>query len=91
MKTSIAITLIIIAAIFSFVIGYSIGTHSDQATRSEEASKVSGGGLAVPRTPENSTKTSAPAGGYGSPSSSDSGKNTDASPGYGSPAPGYGK
>lgn len=91
MKTSIAITLIIIAAIFSFVIGYSIGTHSDQATRYEEASKVSGGGLAVPRTPENSTKTSAPAGGYGSPSSSDSGKNTDASPGYGSPAPGYGK
>ena len=85
MKISIALTLIITAAIFSFVSGYSIGTHSDQAAGYGMASQSSvGSGVATARAAEKAPEPAAPAGGYGSPSGA-------ASPGYGAPAPGYGK
>ena len=41
MKTSIAVTLIIVAAIFSYVIGYSIGAHRDQAAQSRAVTTTS--------------------------------------------------
>jgi len=86
MKTSIAITLIIIATIFSFVSGYSIGSHSDQAAGYGTASQSSGSSVATANAAENAPEPAAPTGGYGSPSS-----NTTTSPGYGAPSPGYGK
>ena len=89
MKPSIAITLIIVAAVFCFVSGYSIGSHSNQAARqsngtqsanaAEKAASPSGG-YGAP--------ASEPSGGYGAPATSDSGT---ASPGYGAPSPGYGQ
>jgi hypothetical protein len=92
MKTSIAFTLIITAAIFSFVSGYSIGSHSDQAVDYEMASPSSGtSGVATARAAENPPVASTPAGGYGSPSGVNQENNTAASPGYGTIAPGAGK
>jgi hypothetical protein len=91
MKTSIAFTLIIIAAVFSFVSGYSIGSHSDQAAGYSMASQATSGSVSVARAAENPSAPSAPAGGYGSPSATDAGNNSSAAPGYGTPAPGYGK
>jgi FlaG/FlaF family flagellin (archaellin) len=90
MKTSIAITLIITATIFSFVSGYSIGSHSDQAASYQVASQSNSGSVATAIAAENVEKSSSPAGGYGTPSGVDSSSNTGASPGYGAPAPGYG-
>jgi hypothetical protein len=87
MKTSIAITLIITAAVFSFVSGYSIGTHSDQSAGYGMARQSSGVSVA---TAANAAEK-APAGGYGSPSVETSNNNATASPGYGAPSPGYGK
>ncbi len=85
MKTSIAITLIITAAIFSFVSGYSIGSHSDQAAGYGMASQSSGGsGVATAKAAETAPEPAAPTGGYGNPSGAASG-------GYGAPAPGYGQ
>jgi len=92
MKTSIAFTLIIIAAVFSFVSGYSIGSHSDQAAGYSMASQATSGSVSVARAAENPSAPSVPAGGYGSPSATtDTGNNSSAAPGYGTPAPGYGK
>jgi hypothetical protein len=91
MKTSIAFTLIIIAAIFSFVSGYSIGSHSDQAASYQVASRSNSSSVATANAAENVQKPAAPAAGYGTPSDEGSGSNTGASPGYGAPAPGYGK
>jgi len=107
MKTSIAFTLIIVATIFSFVSGYSIGSHSDQAADYNIAKQTGGnsGSIATATAAENPAAPQAPAGGYGSPSATDATantaatpgygtpapSNTSASPGYGAPAPGYGK
>jgi hypothetical protein len=92
MKTSIAFTLIITAAIFSFVSGYSIGSHSDQAVEYKMASQSSGNsGVATSRATENPPVASTPAGGYGSPSGVNQDNNTAAAPGYGNIAPGAGK
>ena len=91
MKTSIVFTLIVTAAIFSFVSGYSIGSHSDQAAAYRVASQASSGSVSVARAAENPSGSSAPAAGYGSPAAADSGNSAAASPGYGAPAPGYGK
>ena len=84
MKPSIAITLIVIAAVFSFVSGYSIGSHSDQATSYRVASQPNA----------NATeKAVSPSGGYGAPASEETSDSSAASPGYGAPAPspGYGQ
>jgi len=86
MKTSIAFTLIITAAIFSFVSGYSIGSHSDQAAGYGMASQSTGGSVATASAAE-----TAPTGGYGSPNVENSNENTTASPGYGAPSPKYGQ
>jgi cell division protein FtsN len=91
MKTSIAFTLIITAAIFSFVGGYSIGSHSGQAASYQVASQSNNSSIATANAAENVQKPAAPAAGYGSPSGQDSDNNTAASPGYGAPAPGYGE
>jgi len=87
MKTSIAITLIIIATIFSFVSGYSIGSHSDQAVDYRIANQASGNSVATARAAEKAD----PAPGYGAASEDASSQDAAASPGYGAPAPGYGQ
>ena len=79
MKPSIAMTLVVTAAIFSFVSGYSIGAHSDQAA----AAKMANQSTAV--------KAASPSGGYGAPSSEATGDSSAASPGHGAPSPGYGQ
>ena len=92
MKTSIALTLIITATIFSFVTGYSIGSHSDQAASYQVASRSNSSSVATANAAENLQKSSAaPAAGYGTPAGEDANAKTAASPGYGAPAPGYGK
>jgi len=92
MKTSIAFTLIIIATVFSFVSGYSIGSHSDQAAGYSMASQASSGSGSIARAAENPPEPAAPAGGYGSSSVDASAKETAAAPAYGAaPSPGYGK
>lgn len=91
MKTSIAITLIIVATIFSFVSGYSIGSHSDQAVGYRMASNSTVSSVATATAGEKVTEPSAPAGGYGASSDAGTGDNAAASPGYGAPSPGYGK
>ena len=105
MKTSIALTLIIVATVFSFVSGYSIGSHSDQAAGYGMANQASNNGSVATAKAAENPPAAEPAGGYGSPSSADAAKNTaaapgygtpapantSASPGYGAPAPGYGK
>jgi hypothetical protein len=85
MKTSIAFTLIIVATIFSFVSGYSIGSHSDQAAGYNMTRQAgdSGGSIATARAAENPPEAAAPTGGYGG----QGGASTAASPGYGTPAP----
>ncbi len=88
MKPSIAISLIIIAAVFSFVSGYTIGSHSDQAVNYSAASQS----VSKSVTEGTSQEPSAPSGGYGASSGAVSDKEAS-SPGYGSqpsPAPGYG-
>ena len=84
MKTSIALTLIIIAAVFSFVSGYSIGTHSDQAVDYRRAGQAGSANVATAQAAVNSREPAAPAAGYGSPRG-------EASSGYGTPSPGYGQ
>lgn len=91
MKISIAITLIITVAIFSFVSGYSIGSHSDQAAGYGIANQSSSGSVSTARAAENAPEPSAPAGGYGTQSGEKSDNNTATSPGYGAPSPGYGQ
>ena len=86
MKTSIAITIIITIAVFSYVSGYSISAHHKQEASYRMAAQENAdnpGSLTV------SEKTSAASGGYGSPSSEKAGGTS--SPGYGTPSPGYGQ
>jgi FlaG/FlaF family flagellin (archaellin) len=64
MKTSIAITLIVIATIFSFVSGYSIGSHSDQAVSYRMADQATSGTVATAGAAEKAD----PAAGYGAAS-----------------------
>ena len=71
MKPSIAMTLVVTAAIFSFVSGYSIGAHSDQAAASKMANQST------------AAKAASPSGGYGAPSSAASPGYGAPSPGYG--------
>jgi FlaG/FlaF family flagellin (archaellin) len=87
MKTSIAITLIIIATIFSFVSGYSIGSHSDQAVSYRMADQATSGSVAT----AGATEKADPAAGYGASSDDASSQDLAASPGYGAPSPGYGQ
>jgi hypothetical protein len=88
MKPSIAMTLVVTAAIFSFVSGYSIGSHSDQAAGYRMANQSNGGSVATARAAENASK---PSGGYGAPTSEEGSNSNAASPGYGDPSPGYGR
>jgi hypothetical protein len=89
MKSSIAITLIIVAAVFSFVSGYSIGSHSDQAVGYRMASQSAGSSVTTAIAAEKASEPSAPTGGYGA-SDAGSGDSTATSPGYGTASPGYG-
>ena len=90
MKVSIAITLIITATIFSFVSGYSIGSHSEQAVSYQMTSQSDNSSIATANAAENVQKPTAPTAGYGAPSVEAS-ANTTTSPGYGAPSPGYGQ
>jgi hypothetical protein len=89
MKTSISIALIIIAAIFSFVSGFSIGSHSEQAISYQMVSQTNSGSVATANAAESTPI--APAAGYGAPAVDAAQENTAASPGYGAPSPGYGQ
>ena len=82
MKTSIALALIIIAAVFSFVSGYSIGSHSEQAVSYQMASQSSSS-VATANAAENTSKSPAPAAGYGAPAAAETTDNSATSPGYG--------
>lgn len=77
MKNSIAMTLVVTAAIFSFVSGYSIGNHNDQGTSNRMTSQAV-------------DNSSTPTGGYGAPSADASSTTGSSSPGYGASSPGYG-
>ena len=84
MKISIALTIFITIAVFSYVSGYSISAHHKQEASYRMAAQENAdnpGSLTV------SEKTSAASGGYGSPSS----EKTGDTPGYGTPSPGYGQ
>jgi hypothetical protein len=87
MKISIALTLIITIAVFSFVSGYSISVHH----------KMYSAGMASLTNTANNGPTkavgqdSAASGGYGSPNSEKAGENSESSAGYGTPSPGYGQ
>ena len=86
MKTSIALTLIITIAVFSYVSGYSISAHNKREASYKivrQANPDSNASISV------SENTSAASGGYGSPSSEKAGGTS--SPGYGTPSPGYGQ
>jgi hypothetical protein len=84
--------LIIVAAVFSFVSGYSIGTHSDQAESYRMTIQPNSPGVAIARAAEKAPQPAAPSGGYGAPAPADSsqGQDSGAAPGYGTPSPGYG-
>jgi hypothetical protein len=88
MKISIALTLIIIIAVFSYVSGYSIGAHNKLGAGQNMASQ---GSFISTGTATAAANTSAPSGGYGSPASEKALDNSGSSPGYGSPSPGYGR
>jgi hypothetical protein len=87
MKPSIAITLIVIAAVFCFVSGYSIGSHSNQASNYRMASQANNGTNSA----NAAEKPASPSGGYGAPDSEKTSDSGGASPGYGAPSPGYGQ
>jgi hypothetical protein len=90
MKTSIAITLIITAAIFCFVSGYSIGSHKAPGSMPQVTQANNGTG-AIARAAENPQEPSAPAGGYGTVDDESTDDAGAPSPGYGAPSPGYGQ
>lgn len=91
MKTSISLTLIIVAAVFSFVSGYSIGSHSDQAVSYRLINKPNSSPVATARAAEKGPEPAAPAAGYGSAANENSqDQDAAAAPGYGTPSPGYG-
>ncbi len=83
MKISIALTLVITIAVFSFVSGYSIGTHnklntSHKIARSRTNVLSSGTGTATA-----AEHFSAASGGYGVQSNEVSSASSPPSPGYG--------
>ena len=88
MKISIALTLVIVIAVFSFVSGYSIGSHNKHGSSIQMTSLANAGSIGTAKASTNSSTP--PSGGYGSPSSEKAG-NSGSSPGYGAPSPGYGQ
>ncbi|MGI9571354.1 MAG: hypothetical protein ACR2PH_16805 [Desulfobulbia bacterium] len=82
MKISIAVTLIITIAVFSFVSGYSISTHNKQNSniRLANQTNILSTGTGTATAGEHPSATS---GGYGSPSSEKAGSINASSPGYG--------
>jgi len=92
-KTQIPVMVakIIVATIFSFVSGYSIGSHSDQAVDYRVARHSSGDSIASARAAEKVPEPSAAAAGYGTARENASSQDSAASPGYGAPSPGYGQ
>ena len=87
MKTSIALTLIITIAVFSYVSGYSIGAYNKKGISNTMVSQASIVSPATATAAENISAAS-----YNSPE--DSEKKLDArgsSPDYGAPSPGYGR
>ena len=82
MKISIAVTLIITIAVFSFVSGYSISAHNKLNPSHNMASNAG--------TANAAEYSSAVSGGYGSHDSEKAGGNASPS-GYGAPSPGYGQ
>ena len=88
MKLSIALTLIIIATVFSFVSGYSIGNHNQTSSNYDITNNANAGSINTATAAEN---VSSPSGGYGSTSSEKEAGNNGPSPGYGAPSPGYGQ
>ena len=87
MKTSIALTLIITIAVFSYVSGYSIGAYNKKGAINAMVSQAS---IVSPATATAAENISAAA--YNSPGGSE--KKLDArgsSPVYGESSPGYGQ
>ena len=88
MKISIALTLIITIAVFSFISGYSISAHNKMNPASSVASQTNtsnrGTATAGEYVPE-------PSGGYGSLNSEKDTDNRGSAAGYGTPSPGYGQ
>ena len=103
MKTSIALTIIITIAVFSYVSGYSISAHHKREVSYRMAGQANADSnkAATTTTKDSSAASggygssatsggygsSATSGGYGSPSSEKAG----GTPGYGTPSPGYGQ
>jgi len=87
MKFSIALTLIITIAVFSFVSGYSISAHNKLNPSHNMASTANASNAGTANAAES---PSAASGGYGSPDSEKAGGNASPS-GYGAPSPGYGQ
>ena len=87
MKISIALTLIITIAVFSFVSGYSISAHNKLNPGHNMASTANASNAGTANAAEYSPAAS---GGYGSPDSEKAGGNASPS-GYGAPSPGYGQ
>jgi len=89
MKISIAVTLIITIAVFSFISGYSISAHNKRNSSHNMASTANASN-AVTATANATEYSSAASGGYGSPDSEKAVGNASPS-GYGAPSPGYGQ
>lgn len=88
MKISIAFTLIITIAVFSYVSGYSIGAHNKKG---DTQSMTNTTGILSTGTATAAENTSAAAGGYGSPASEKTVNASGSSPVYDSPSPGHGQ
>ena len=86
MKTSIALTLIITIAVFSYVSGYSIGVYNKKGISNTMVSQAS---IVSPATATAAENISAAA--YNSPGSENKLNVRGSSPGYGSTSPGYGQ
>lgn len=88
MKISIALTLIITIAVFSYVSGYSIGAYNK---RESNYTMVSQANTVSAATINAGANISASSGDYNSPGSETKLDARGSSPGYGAPSPGYGK
>ena len=88
MKISIALTLIITIAVFSYVSGYSIGAYNKKEASHTMVSQVNIGTSAATTAAAN---ISAASGDYDSPGSEKKLDARGSSPGYGAPSPGYGQ
>jgi hypothetical protein len=83
MKISIALTLIITIAVFSYVSGYSIGAYNKKGDSHIMVSQANIGTAAA--------NISASSGDHTSPGSENKLDARGSSPGYGAPSPGYGQ